>query len=489
MRARETLLPPSVGRDGKVEDRPWGATLSALGIGGRTCELTLRAANDAVHRIAFVNGAIVGATSPVAADAVARVAVSSRLVTAAQVSAFVRDRRRSRTDELAAFVDAMALLPEQVQELKTRVLVQRAARTFAIDRGDFTIEDRITIPVMIGIGVDVRAVIYHGARLVLDGARLTTGLRKLGTRFVLTAADADVARFGFSDTERPVIDALREGTSAPELEARYRELDPRMVEAVIYALAACGAVMAGARSKEPSLPLAPAPAERMECVPMLIGSDPFVTRPAHKPPSAPRLPPRLPTVAATPIALGRGTKRWTEPFLEVRPTVVRPNALTAREVRGLITAGSAMLEQGVDHFTMLGLPIGASVEAVRTAYVELARNLRLERLTELRIRDQELNARALLAQVTIAHTILTDPTRRAEYIAGLKRSGVSGVDAVDFGKLAAEAYQRGKRALRADEPELAVAELRTACELAPDDRDYVATLGQAEFCVRSKTGD
>lgn len=489
MRARETLLPPSVGRGGKVEDRPWGATLAALGIGGRTCELTLRAATGAVHRIAFVHGAVVGATSPVAADAIARVAVSSRLVTAAQVSTFARDRRKSRTDELAAFVDAMALAPEQVQELKTRVLVQRAARTFAIDRGDFTIDEAITIPLMIGIGVDVRAVVYHGARLVLDGARLTAGVRELGTRFVLAAGDADLVRFGFADAERAVIDALRAGSSPPEIEARQRELDPRMIEAVIYALAACGAATAADRApaREPraSQPPAPAPApapdEAQACVPMLIGSDPEVTR------RAPAGPPRSPTVAATPIALGRGTKRWTEPFLEVLPTVVRPNALTAGEVRGLIAAGSKMLARSVDHFTMLGLPIGASVEAVRTAYVELARNLRLERLTELRIRDRDLDARALLAQITIAFTVLTDPARRAEYIAGLRRSGVRGADAIDFGKLAAEAYQRGKRALRADEPELAIAELRTACELAPDDRDYLATLGQAEFCVRTKT--
>jgi len=478
MRARGTSLAPSVGRAGKVEDRPWGATLAALAMGSRTCELTLRAGNDAVHRIAFVHGAVVGATSPVAADSIARVAVSTRLVTPAQVSAFARDRRKSRTDELAAFVDAMALAPAQVQELKTRVLVQRAARTFAIDRGDFTIDDSITIPLMIGIGVDVRTVIYHGARLVLDGARLTNGLRKFGTRFEL-AGSADLARFGFGDAEQAVIEALRASTSLPEIEARHRELDPRMVEAVVYALAACGAVTASDPAKpRPPLPLAPPPEDMPECVPMLIGSDPFVAHP--KPIEAPR----PPTVAATPVALGRGTKRWTEPFLEVRPTVVRPNALSANEVRGLIAEGRKMLALSVDHFTMLGLPIGASVEAVRTAYVELARNLRLERLTELHIRDRELDARALLAQITIAFTVLTDPARRAEYLAGLQRVGAG---AIDFRKLAAEAYMRGKRALRADEPEIAVAELRTACELAPDDRNYSATLGQAEFCVRLKT--
>src|SRR3569833_1415475 len=231
---------------------------------------------------------------------------------------------------------------------------------------------------MIGIGVDVRTVVYQGARLVLDGARLPRGVRMFGSRFVLTADDACVARFGFDDAERAVVDALRAGTSPPEIEARQRELDPRMIEAVIYALASCGAVSA-----------------------QVVG----------------------------------GT---------------RPRPLAASEVRGLSTAGREMLARSVDHFTMLGLPIGASVEAVRTAYLELARNLRLERLTELRIRDRELDARALLAQITIAFTVLTDPARRAEYIAALRRSGVRGSEAVDIRKLAAEASQRGKRAIRAD---------------------------------------
>lgn len=192
---------------------------------------------------------------------------------------------------------------------------------------------------------------------------------------------------------------------------------------------------------------------------------------------------RPPTTAATPAAIAKGTRRWTEPFLEVRPTTLRPNALTATELRGLIAEGNRMLELGVDHFTMLGVPIGASVEAVRTAYIELARNLRPERLAELGIRDQDFHARALLAQISIAYTALTEPQRRAEYIAGLRSSTAPWAVLLDFSKLAAEAFQRGERALRADDPELAVAELRTACELAPDDIDYLATLGRAEFCA------
>jgi curved DNA-binding protein CbpA len=170
---------------------------------------------------------------------------------------------------------------------------------------------------------------------------------------------------------------------------------------------------------------------------------------------------------------------------EARATTVVPNALSAREVRVLISNGSALLEQGADHFTLLGLPIGAPVEAVRTAYLELARNLQPDRLSQLGIRDPGLQARALFAQACIAHTVLTDPSLRASYVARLRDLRVPAAAAVDFARVAAEAFARGEQALRADDPELAVAELRTACELVPDEIEYLATLGRAELGVRA----
>jgi len=53
----------------------------------------------------------------------------------------------------------------------------------------------------------------------------------------------------------------------------------------------------------------------------------------------------------------------------------------------------------------------------------------------------------------------------------------------DRGALAAEAYQRGQHALRADQPVKAVVELAQAVELAPHDVDYGALLGWARFCA------
>jgi cytochrome c-type biogenesis protein CcmH/NrfG len=51
--------------------------------------------------------------------------------------------------------------------------------------------------------------------------------------------------------------------------------------------------------------------------------------------------------------------------------------------------------------------------------------------------------------------------------------------------LAAEAYQRGQAALRADQPVKAVVDLAEAVELAPHDVDYGALLGWARFCASS----
>lgn len=397
---------------GKIGERPWGSTLAALGLAGRTGQLTLRAAEGRTYQIAFVGGCVVGATSPLSVDTVARVALAAKLISPAVARAL------GKAEDIDRVAMSAGLGPPQVAELKRRVLVQRAARTFSVDAGEYTIDEEITIATVVGAEVDVRAVIYQGTRLHLAPARLSTTLRQLGSRLVLRAGAAkELPRFGFTDAEQPVLDALREGTSAPEIEARERDIDPRMVEAVLCTLAICNAVtrVEAPRPQEMSLPRTPTPREptitrvptprqpTLSCVPVLIAQDPEVTHTpvSSRPPPLPRTPTR---------------RSVTDPFLEVQPTKLLPNALTVEEIRELIEIGTELLERGVDHFTFLGLPYGASIEEVRDAYREFARYLRPERLAELGIRDESFDARSVFAQVVIAYTVLTDPVRRAEYM-------------------------------------------------------------------------
>lgn len=136
------------------------------------------------------------------------------------------------------------------------------------------------------------------------------------------------------------------------------------------------------------------------------------------------------------------------------------------------------------------LLIGAPIEAVRGAYLELARYLRPDTLVLLGITDEAFDAQRLFAQVGIAFTTLTDPVRRDEYLATLQ-GAVPIVpqrvqaNVVDRKALATEAFRRGQQALRADQPAQAVVELTRAYELAPYNVDYGALLGWARFCATS----
>lgn len=244
---------------GTVGARPWATTLATLARRTATGQLTLVAADRKRYAIAFSRGMIVAARSPLAADSVARIALTSRLASQADVAELTqRVAAVPSNDEVDVLAVLARMAPPQVTRLRTEVILRRAARTFAVEDGEYIFEDQSCLPVH-GCEVDICAVVYRGIRQHLSEERLDAELRGLGGgHFVLEPGAGDeLHRYGFCDGEWPLLAALRDGATLPELEARHREIDPRTMRAAIHALAACGAVRVLAIGRTPTPPNIP----------------------------------------------------------------------------------------------------------------------------------------------------------------------------------------------------------------------------------------
>lgn len=186
---------------GSLSEQPWGLTLGALARRAATGELTIA---DGALRVVL------------AFDA-------GRLVAAAST-------------------------------MRAASLLERAARTFELTRGSYTITDQVNLRPERGARVDLRAVVFAGARKYLPDDRLGMELRELGSRYMLASASPeDFSRYGLETSAR-IIDSLREGATLSELEARYHDVDGRELRAAIYALVCCGSARGLLPARAPTSP-------------------------------------------------------------------------------------------------------------------------------------------------------------------------------------------------------------------------------------------
>ena len=295
---------------GSVFDRPWGRTLGALGLRGLSGQLTLTGADGKTYVIAFANGAIAGAASPIASDAAVRIALTGGLVSTTQVAEIARKQAASPgRDEVELIAEHLRIGADQAMRLRRRTIAQRAARTFSVDKGEFVVDDRITLPIVAGSELDVRTVIYLGARQNLSEVRLAAELGLFGSWFRLKPeAFDDLPQFGFGEAERPILDHLMNGASLGDLEA-IEGIDGRVVRATVYALCAANACnVEQARGQGATKP-----------PPMTKGSDPGVRRtPVSKPPATQSPPPQQPAP--------RTKAPSQQPIVAYRPGVRRPGS-------------------------------------------------------------------------------------------------------------------------------------------------------------------
>jgi len=249
---------------GTVQDRPWGRTMAFVADRRFSGELVVEA-DGRRYVVGFDDGAVVAAASPLATDAAVRVALTAGLVSSSQVAEINRQvTSRPDLDEVDAVAAAAKLGGDQVDRLRRRVIAHKAIRGFALDRGDFVLTDERSLEFEPGHAIDVRALIFLGARTHMTEQRLLQELARIGPGFQLRPeAIPTLLQYGFGEAEKPVLAALRAAPIAViELDSAAPELDPRTVRAVAYALAVTNALDIAQSSVAHDRPRAPTGVER-----------------------------------------------------------------------------------------------------------------------------------------------------------------------------------------------------------------------------------
>jgi hypothetical protein len=473
---------------GQVTDRPWARTLWELGARRCTGQLTLRAEGRR-YAIAFDHGAVVAAASPLASDSAIRVALTHHLIAPAQAAELTRRVAAAPgRDELEVLAEAARLPLDQARRLRRKLIEQRAARTFSIDEGELVVGSEIEIPVVTGLEVDVRGVICLGARMHLSEQRLGDELRQLGVRFTLAPrARGELGPFGFTEAEQPILEALEAGTSLAELEARHRDLDPRTVRAVIYALACCSLCTA-----VPGAPRAGADDAAAGRAQPHAGRDGFgsravaaglrssgsrtsvVTMSEYRMISA--TPPAPPTGASRPQATRAPSSGPDHPgVVRSSRAPTRPAAPRALKPPRTSTRPPASAAAG-------------RTPTPRTAFA--AGRAPTPRTTPATSRTPTPRTAPAAGRAPTLPATDRTPTpglrRRRQTAADPAPPGPvpapSPPDPPDPLTAAAGAFQRALSRLRVESLEEAIADLTRAVELAPNELDYAATLAWARFC-------
>src|SRR5689334_22615081 len=256
---------PVVAR-GAVHDRPWGRTMSFVADRRFSGELVV----DAEARryiVGFDDGAVVAAYSPLGTDAAVRVALTAGLVTSSQVAEINRQvASHPDLDEVDAVAGAARLGKDQADRLRRRVIAHKAIRGFALERGDFVLVDERSLPYHPDHAIDVRALIYLGARTHMTEQRLLQELARVGPGFQLRSdAIATLPQYGFGEAEKPILAALRAAPLAVlDLAAAAPELDPRTVRSIVYSLAVTNALDISTASVGSDRPRHPTPPTHLE---------------------------------------------------------------------------------------------------------------------------------------------------------------------------------------------------------------------------------
>jgi tetratricopeptide (TPR) repeat protein len=479
---------------GHVTDRPFARTVYTVAAKHFTGDLVLEESGRS-YKLSWEDGQVVAAESPSPADSPPRVALASGLVSSTHVSRALELMAKEPGREAIQVLQELARLsPDQMIRLKRKLLVQRASRVFALPNARFVLDNARSLRADADVpALDARWLIYFGVRTHYTIDRLDGDLAAVMERPLTLARDAaaGLPAFGFADSERHVLDRLRQRAwTLHQLSEASPELEARIVRSIVYSLIACDCLEEGApATAAPPRPTSttaapPRPAPPPATTPPPLRRRPStaaqrtrtITRPGIAPPGTQLNAPRK-------ALLAQGTARHID-FTEV----AAPGS-AAGETLELIARKLAELDAGANHFSMLGVPSNATVDEIRAAYFSLAKRLHPDRLQAVGVTGSAADAQRLFARINLAFGVLTDPVKRAEYNRMLVSGGEEAVTQaqMDADEMATrilraeETFHRGEMALRRNQFVAAQDLFEEAVALNPEEAEYLALLAWATW--------
>jgi hypothetical protein len=411
---------------GTVGDQPWGLTLGALSQRAATGEVTIV---DGPLRIvlAIEAGRLVAATSTMRAGS----------------------------------------------------LLERATRTFELVRGTYTLTDELTLRRDRNDAIDLRAVVFAGARKYLPDDRLTGEIRQLGSRFTLTAVGVEELPHYDLEVPQTVLDALRDGATLAELEARH--VDGRAVRAAIYALVCCGS----ARGLLPARAPTPPPVARTT-TPGRAPTPPGATR-APTPPGSARAPtPPGSARTITPDTARTATAPDTPRTIAAAASDT-PRTPDAPRTKSPNDSGSVLARIPTVNIARVPTAPGAARTPTPpgTARTTTPDSPSTSRATtnDVQSRVPTTRDRPPLPGPDLDPDTIREQRAATAASLGRTRTRATPFQTGNTGPLAANAAARARDHLDANEPELAVREAAAAMLLVPESLDYQALHAWATFCA------
>jgi curved DNA-binding protein CbpA len=177
-----------------------------------------------------------------------------------------------------------------------------------------------------------------------------------------------------------------------------------------------------------------------------------------------------------------------QPAAGVKPQPPTQSASTAPARQSLLLDGMRANIQDmaqkmgkVTHFELLGLSQDCTSDEVGTAFVRAARQFHPDRLVAAGLQDLQPIAERILARINEATMVLSDPARRAEYLASLAMGGSGGQTSLPSLLEAENLFLRGEVYLKRGEYAKAAELFKSAAQGNPSEPQYRAFLAWARF--------